>query len=107
MEIRERVRTRLEKVLDDYKLSFNLEKTIYNWAVQQVRDPSWENKIFVWKYKHKYMSLHFNLSQTSNFDFVNKLKNKEIDFKRIVNMKPEEIWPTGPTAIAIKNKELT
>jgi len=106
MQIREKVRTQLENVLDDYKLSFNLEKTIYNWSVKQVRDPSWENKFFVRKYKHKYMSLHFNLSQSSNFEFVHKLKNKEIDFKRIVNMKPEEIWPTGPTAIAIKNQEL-
>lgn len=92
----------LEKTLDDFKLGFNIEKTVYNWSVKSFKDPSWENREFVSRYKHKALSIKFNLSQKSNYEMIEKIKKGDVDFKRIVFMEPEEIWPNGPVAIRKK-----
>ena len=35
----------------------NAERSIYNWSVQQTKqmndEPSWDNRLFRWRYKHK------------------------------------------------------
>jgi len=96
----------LEDLFQNFKLGFNVEKTIYNWAVKSFENPSWENKLFVSKYKHKVFSITFNLEQKSNYEMLNNIKGKVIDFKKIVYMKPEEIWPVGPVAIQIKQNTI-
>ena len=92
--------------MDDTTLCYNIEKTIYNWTIEHTKDPSWENIEFIRRYMGKFNSLHFNLSRESNYNFLNKVKSGEIDFKKIVTMKPEELWTAGPVAICIKNMDI-
>lgn len=96
----------LEKTLDSFKLGFNIEKTVYNWTVKSFQDPSWENKSFVSRYKHKVLSIQFNISQSNNNEILEKIKKGVIDFKKIVLMEPHEIWPTGPFAVMKKQKDI-
>ena len=86
-------------MFQNFKLAYNVEKTLYNWTVKAFEEPSWEDIHFVSKYKHKACSIQFNLTQDSNYEMLDNVVNNKIDFKKIVYMKPHEIWPNGPVAI--------
>jgi DNA-directed RNA polymerase subunit M/transcription elongation factor TFIIS len=71
----------------------NAEIGVYNWAVDQTmknRDnPAWENKVFRWRYKHRLLSVLFNLKQ--NPEILKKIKAQDIE-----HLSPGQLWPTGP-----------
>jgi DNA-directed RNA polymerase subunit M/transcription elongation factor TFIIS len=95
----------------------NAELTVYNWAVTQTlqsrvlmkngryerEEPSWENRLFRWRYKQRLMSVIFNLKQ--NPDLVKKTKPKELE-----TMTSTEMWPEGPygqTEKMLREKQIT
>jgi hypothetical protein len=80
----------------------NAELAVYNWAVthtannistvknkREVEEPSWENRLFRWRYKQRLLSVLHNLK--NNPDLVKKLKPKELEA-----LTPGQMWPEGP-----------
>lgn len=73
----------------------NIEKAIFNWCVKTTKNPSWENKHFVTKYKLKAKSILFNLKEDNAYLFE-RIKSGEIKTSKIPTMLPDELWPGGP-----------
>ena len=80
----------------------NAELAVYNWTVthtannvitvknrHEVEEPSWENKLFRWRYKQRLLSVLHNLK--SNPDLLKKVKPKELE-----TLTPGQMWPEGP-----------
>ena len=80
----------------------NAELAVYNWAVthtannistvknkREVEEPSWENRLFRWRYKQRLLSVLHNLN--NNPDMLKKLKPKELEA-----LTPGQMWPEGP-----------
>jgi DNA-directed RNA polymerase subunit M/transcription elongation factor TFIIS len=94
----------------------NAELAVYNWAVtnteknmvmnkskhHELEVPSWENKLFVWRYKQRLLSVLFNLK--NNPELVKKVKPKDLE-----TLTPGQMWPDGPMGTAerkIREKEM-
>ena len=93
----------------------NAELAVYNWAVthtngaiavnknkHEIEKPSWENKLFRWRYKQRLLSVLFNLK--NNPDMLKKVKPKELE-----TLTPGQMWPEGPWGQAekkIREKEM-
>lgn len=88
--------------------SKNMEKSIFNWSVnrcKQIGDvPSWENPTFKNIYRRKAMSILFNLKEPRS-QLVERVKKGEIKTKELASLTPDKLWPTGPYATAMKEKE--
>jgi transcription elongation factor S-II len=93
---------------DNINLSKNIEKSIFNWTIKKCNEmnevPAWENVAFTRNYKQKYMSIIFNLREPRS-QLIERLKTGEVKTRDIANLKPEVLWPAGPHAVAIKEKE--
>lgn len=86
----------------------NAEKSVFNWSVDRVESPSWDNKSFRESYKHKALSIFFNLREPRS-RLLHRLKNNEVMARDLAYMEPDELWPTGPTAAArakVKAKDM-
>jgi len=79
----------------------NTEKAIFNWCVKTTRDPSWENRKFVIKYKLKVKNILFNLREDLSYLFE-RIASGEVKTSRIPHMYPDELWPGGPWDITQK-----
>ena len=110
---RNNVFIKLNEILQNEKKSKNLEISIYNWTIQNVKnnkinpkitqkgrtiivnnnDLSWDNSHFKRIYLSKYRSISFNLQNENNSIFKENVISNIIPTKNIVNMKPEEIYP--------------
>ena len=86
----------------------NAELAVYNWAVthtngaivvnknkHEIEKPSWENRLFRWRYKQRLLSVLFNLK--NNPDMLKKVKPKELE-----TLTPGQMWPEGPWGQAEK-----
>lgn len=86
----------------------NAELAVYNWAVTQTvqsriavkgkyetEEPSWENRLFRWRYKQRLMSVLFNLRK--NPDIMKKTKPKDLE-----TLTAGQMWPDGPVGQAEK-----
>ena len=80
----------------------NAELAVYNWAVTHTdgqmflnknryenEEPSWENRLFRWRYKQRLLSVLHNLK--NNPDMLKKVKPKELE-----TLTPGQMWPDGP-----------
>jgi DNA-directed RNA polymerase subunit M/transcription elongation factor TFIIS len=112
-------------------LARNCERSVYNWAVQQTRrmndSPSWENRIFKWRYKQKLLCLLTEMKRsvtevgvelrvaesdriTVNLvpkpQLVHRLVTKKLEARNLAQYPPEVLWPDGPVATRMaKNEE--
>jgi DNA-directed RNA polymerase subunit M/transcription elongation factor TFIIS len=93
----------------------NAELAVYNWAVTHTEgqmflnknryeneEPSWENRLFRWRYKQRLLSVLHNLK--NNPDMLKKVKPKELE-----TLTPGQMWPEGPrgqTERKIREKEM-
>ena len=110
----------------------NCERSVYNWAVQETRhvsdDPSWENRLFRWRYKQKAFGLIKELERAPvivpdlqvtgeevklklNFvpQLARRLQLKELESKNLARYSAEVLWPDGPaaqTAYELKRRDL-
>ena len=80
-QFRENIRKRLNKIIRKKKITENLEKGIYNYAIQTAKDKKvvrkWENKYFVILYVDKFKSIYNNLNKKStvgNKNLLTRLK---------------------------------
>lgn len=122
--LRMHARTLLMDIFSSENKTINCEKQIYNWTVvKTVEDkgeygekkpkgkptfmfsadePSWDNRHFRWRYKHKVLEVVNNLKR--NPDILKTVKAKDIPM-----LSPVQIWPDGPMANAafkLRQKEL-
>jgi len=101
--LRDYARTKFQEVYAGKSIKpRNAELAVYNWSVTHTRgrpvltkgkweieEPSWENRAFVWRYKHRLLSVLFNLK--NNPAMVKKVKPKELE-----TLTPGQMWPDGP-----------
>jgi len=89
--------TELNRSRVSEKHVMNIEKAIFNWCVKTTKNPSWENTLFIRKYKQKVASLVFNMKRDEAFIFERILEG-EIKTHKLPYMLPDELWPGGPWA---------
>tara|TARA_B100000123_G_C25728826_1_gene428230 strand:+ start:577 stop:1092 length:516 start_codon:yes stop_codon:yes gene_type:complete len=85
---------KINNILNDVKLSMNIEKSIFNYSISEcdkrniVKD--WKNIHFVTVYVCKMKMLYFNLKKD---EIKEMIKNKKIDIKNIAFLSHTEIFP--------------
>jgi len=97
---RKNVRDKLNKVIRRKKLSLNLEKGVFNYAIQTARQKNivrkWDNSPFVMIYVDKFKSILLNLnpkSSVKNVQLVKRLKKGEFKAHELAFMTHQEIFP--------------
>jgi DNA-directed RNA polymerase subunit M/transcription elongation factor TFIIS len=130
--LREYARSGFTRALGTGVTARNCERSVYNWAVQETRcasdDPSWENRIFRWRYKQKAFGLLKELERAPvvvpelqvtgeevrlklNFvpQLVRRLQLKELESKSLARYSADVLWPDGPwanIAFELRRKDL-
>lgn len=108
--MREHVTSKIATLMgpDSETITKNVEKAIFNWSVKRckkLRDvPSWENPTFKDIYRRKAISILFNLKEPRS-QLVNRLKSGEVKTKDVADLSPDKLWPTGPYATSLKERE--
>ena len=78
---------------------FNMEKSIFNWSVKQVRSkggvPSWENTQFKETYKNRFLNIQYDLK---NADLAKRILSGDVNTKCIANMQATALDPNGVAA---------
>jgi transcription elongation factor S-II len=97
---REKLVDNLSTLIGNAKQATNLEKAIYNWAIDQATTKNvvkkWDNPQFVQLYQDKLRSIYLNLrpdGYVKNTSLLERLKNKEIAAKDIPHMTHQELHP--------------
>jgi len=119
--LRDYARTHFEAAIGAGPTARNVERSVYNWAVQTTREKgegsSWENRMFRWRYKCKLMGLLAELKRgpmagltlevndghvTAKLavvpQLVHRLRRKELEAKNLARYSPDVLWPEGPWA---------
>lgn len=130
--LRDWARTGFTRALGAGVTARNCERSVYNWAVQETRglqdDPSWENRLFQWRYKQKAFGLlkemergpvvatdlqvtgdRVALSLSVVPQLVQRLQRKELDSKNLARYAADVLWPEGPyakMAFELKRRDL-
>lgn len=102
---REYVLNKLSSILEVPKtdtLCVNLEKSIFNHTVRNVDEPSWENKWFSNMYKHKFLQIQYNMLKSPTLK--QKIITKQLKTSEVVELKPQHLWPGGPTDKTIEDR---
>ncbi len=99
-QFRENIRKRLNKIIRKKKITENLEKGIYNYAIQTAKDKKvvrkWENKYFVILYVDKFKSIYNNLNKKSavkNKNLLTRLKKMEFQPHELAFMRHHQMFP--------------
>ena len=81
-------------LLVESKTAKKLEKSVYNFTIKKARSKfiqqSWECSQFKLIYKHKILSLIYNLKYGKLKEYI---KNKKYDISEIPYLHPWELWP--------------
>lgn len=105
--LREYSRTKLANVFDNEDICNEIERTIFNWAIRRSKKndqaPAWTNPFFTETYKLTFLKIYKNLSYPQN-NLREKLKTKEVNGIDLPDMSPEELFPTGNSALVISKK---
>ena len=93
-DFREGIVANLNKKIKNEKLSTNLEKGIFNYAIQQADEKKilkkWSNPYFVLLYKNKVRAVILNLN---NKKLLNKIKKKQIRPHKVAFMTHQDMDP--------------
>ena len=88
------------KIIKNKKMSSNLEKGIYNYAIRAAKERNvvrkWSNELFVMLYNDKFKSIHMNLNKKSiikNTDLLKRLKSKQFKPQDLAFMKHHQMYP--------------
>jgi transcription elongation factor S-II len=100
MTIRENSINKINEILDEKKISSEIEKTIYNSCIAYSNENNiqkkWENTIFKSLYNDKLRHILINLDEEScikNNYFKENILNGNIKPNEISTMEPSEIYP--------------
>ena len=106
-EFRLKIRNELSKIIDDEKISSNMEKGIYNNCIHVAGERNivkkWDNIYFSHIYLDRLRSVYSNLR--GNPSLVEKIKNKEIKAHMIGFMTHQEMKPEKWKALIDDKKE--
>ena len=98
-QFRANVKKTLHCIIKNNKLTVNLEKAIFNYAIKTARGKfivkKWDNPIFVLIYVDKLKSIYLNLDKQSsvkNTSLLKKLKKGDIKPAEIPFMKHHELF---------------
>ena len=90
----------LNKIIDDNKLSQEIEKSIYNYIIKISKERniqrSWNNQIFYKLYTSKIRAIYLNLDANSyinNENFLNRIKSGEIKSNDVGELSIYDIYP--------------
>ena len=93
-----------QKITDP--LPFNMEKSIFNWTIRAIRSergiPSWDNYMFVLKYKNRFLNIKYNLKHA---DLVDRILSGEVNTKYIADMSSTALNPNGIAAKAYQERQ--
>jgi transcription elongation factor S-II len=91
---RANIRTRMQPILGDEKISANLEIAIYNYAIKEANSrkiiKKWDNPYFVQLYVDHLRSIYLNLK---NKDLLDQIKSGEITPQSVAFMTHQELNP--------------
>ena len=97
--------TMFTDLLNSDTLSFNIEKSIYNWTIRNIKSigdvPSWENKKFRESYKHKVLSIKSNIVNKES-NLKKRIISGEVNTRTIANLTPDQLHVTGHWAKTMK-----
>ena len=99
-KIRDNCVKKLDTILNNESLSRNIEKSIFNFVINNARENNinrrWNNKIFYNLYFSKFRSIYINLDKDSyinNQYLYEKVINNEIKAEEITKLSVYEIHP--------------
>jgi transcription elongation factor S-II len=91
---RQNVAKIINKKLNNKKISINIEKSVFNYAINEATNKNivrkWENKYFLQIYKNRLRSIYSNLK---NKTFLNNIKKKKIKTTQLAKMTHQEMCP--------------
>lgn len=94
-EFRENIRKHLSTLINDDKISSNLEKGVLNYSINVSNNKNivkkWDNGYFVIIYTERLRTVIFNLK--NNKELLTKIKNKEIKAHKLAFMNHQEMDP--------------
>ena len=97
---RKNIVERLNNLIKNKKISKNLEKGIFNWAIQKGRNDKiirkWNNSYFVRLYICKVHNILLNLNKSSyvgNNLLLKRLKKREFEAHELAFMSHQEMFP--------------
>jgi DNA-directed RNA polymerase subunit M/transcription elongation factor TFIIS len=99
-DIRNKSVNKLNDIIQDEIISRYIEKDIYNYCINISKKKfikrSWDNIIFKNLYLNKIISYYSNINPNSyikNKEFLNKIKSKQIDYKKITKLHVSDVFP--------------
>ena len=91
---RNNIINKIDANINNLKISKNIERGIYNYAVCQAKSKNivrkWENKYFLQLYKNRLRSIYLNMK---NAEFLDKIKTKQITTTQLCKMTHQEMRP--------------
>jgi len=109
---RQNIVNKLDKIINDICISRNIEKSIYNHTIKISKNKnimrSWINIIFKNIYLSKVRSIYSNIDKNcyiQNKNFLDRIKNNDIDIKNIANMSIYDIFPENWKEILESNSK--
>ena len=95
-KFRTNIRSELQKLINDEKITCNLEKGILNYSITVAKEKNivrkWDNNYFVVLYIERLRTIMHNLKH--NTELMNILMNNEIKSHKIAFMTHQEMNPT-------------
>ena len=83
---------KISELLHDKTKSINVEKSIFNFSIEQIRkldsEPSWDDQVFCHIYSQKSLD---TISNLSNIFLKESILNKEILSKDVAYLRPEQM----------------
>ena len=96
VNFRNNLKLRLNKYIKNNKKSENLEKGIYNYAIQEAKRRKvirkWDNQMFMVIYLDRYKSVFANISKKKS-EVLKLIKKNKIKSHLLANMTHQEIEP--------------
>ncbi len=100
-EFREKVRVMFLNFVPDVRQRTNLERAVYNWAIEKSTEKKivkkWTNESFVQLYVDRCRTVYMNINPDSyvkNPDLISRLKNKAIRAQEIPYLSHQELHPS-------------
>ena len=92
--------SRLLDLPEDHTICINLERCVFNWSVRRSKQfddvPTWENRRFRDRYKHKFIEMKQGLVRCP--ENRENLKSGKVKTFQFIEYGPKEILPGGPYA---------
>ena len=91
---------KFDSILDNFQLSKNIEKSIYNYVIDVAKEKNitrlWSNNVLLNLYINKCISIYTNLKQDSyikNNYLLDSILSSKIDSNKIANLSVYDIYP--------------